>query len=81
MTDLQISQVNKVDTTKPTYIANAGEEIVMDCETDTVTVNGRLVSPVWSTDYPQLKPGVNGLTMVGDLADAQMTLKYLPKLL
>ncbi|WP_172637678.1 phage distal tail protein [Lactiplantibacillus plantarum] len=81
LTDLQVWKHNQPQPNKPTYIANAGEEIVMDCETDTVTVNGRLVSPVWSTDYPQLKPGVNGLTMVGDLADAQMTLKYLPKLL
>lgn len=81
LTDLQVWQHNQPQPNEPTYIANAGEEIVMDCETDTVTVNGRLVSPVWSTDYPQLKPGVNGLTMVGDLADAKMTLKYLPKLL
>lgn len=81
LTDLQVWQHNQPQINKPTYIANAGEEIVMDCENDTVTVNGRLVSPVWSTDYPQLKPGVNGLTMVGDLEDAKMTLKYLPKLL
>ncbi|MCG0674477.1 phage tail protein [Lactiplantibacillus plantarum] len=81
LTDLQVWQHNQPQPNEPTYIANAGEEIVMDCETDTVTVNGRLVSPVWSTDYPQLKPGVNGLTMVGDLADAEMTLKYRPKLL
>ncbi|MBR0604449.1 phage tail protein, partial [Bacillus safensis] len=78
MTDLQIWKVNKVDATKPTYIAGAGEEIVMDCEADTITVNGKLVSPVWSTDFPKLKPGVNGLSMIGDLDDAQMTLKYLP---
>ncbi|MEE6680433.1 phage distal tail protein [Pediococcus pentosaceus] len=81
LTDLQVWQHTQPQPNEPTYIANAGEEIVMDCETDTVTVNGRLVSPVWSTDYPQLRPGVNGLTMVGDLDDAQMTLKYLPKLL
>lgn len=81
LTDLQVWKHTQPQPTEPTYIANAGEEIVMDCETDTVTVNGRLVSPVWSTDYPQLRPGVNGLTMVGDLDDAQMTLKYLPKLL
>lgn len=81
LTDLQVWQHNQPQPNEPTYIANAGEEIVMDCEADTVTVNGHLVSPVWSTDYPQLRPGVNGLTMVGDLDDAQMTLKYLPKLL
>ncbi|NEZ68775.1 phage distal tail protein [Pediococcus pentosaceus] len=81
LTDLQVWKHNQPQPNEPTYIANAGEEIVMDCENDTVTVNGRLVSPVWSTDYPQLRPGVNGLTMVGDLDDAQMTLKYLPKLL
>ncbi|WFC01020.1 phage tail family protein [Pediococcus pentosaceus] len=81
LTDLQVWQHTQPQPNEPTYIANAGEEIVMDCDTDTVTVNGRLVSPVWSTDYPQLNPGVNGLTMVGDLDDAQMTLKYLPKLL
>ncbi|KJU75125.1 phage tail protein [Pediococcus damnosus LMG 28219] len=81
LTDLQVWQHNQPQSNEPTYITNVGEEIVMDCETDTVTVNGRLVSPVWSTDYPQLIPGVNRLTMVGDLDDAQMTLKYLPKLL
>lgn len=81
LTDLKVWNHKQPKPTEPTYIANAGEEIVMNCETDTVTVNGRLVSPVWATDYPQLKPGVNGLTMVGDLDDAQMTLKYLPKLL
>lgn len=81
MTDLQIWKANKVEATKPTYIADAGEEIVMDCESDTVTVNGKLVSPVWSTDFPKLKPGVNGLSMIGDLDDAQMTLKYLPRIL
>ncbi|WP_415380032.1 phage distal tail protein [Pediococcus pentosaceus] len=81
LTDIQVWQHNQPQPNEPTYIANAGEEIVMDCEADTVTVNGHLVSPVWSTDYPQLKPGVNGLTMVGDIDDAQITLKYLPKLL
>ncbi|MEE6751161.1 phage tail family protein [Pediococcus acidilactici] len=81
LTDLQVWRHTPPQSNEPTYIANAGEEIVMDCEADTVTVNGRLVSPVWSTDYPKLKPGVNGLIMVGDLDDAQMTLKYLPKLL
>lgn len=81
LTDLQVWKHKQPQPNEPTYIANAGEEIVMDCDTDTVTVNGRLVSPVWATDYPQLRPGVNGLTMVGDLDDAQMTLKYLPKLL
>lgn len=81
LTSLQVWKHNQPQPNEPTYIANADEEIVMDCETDTVTVNGRLVSPVWSTDYPQLNPGVNGLGMVGDLDDAQMTLKYLPKLL
>lgn len=81
LTDLRVWNHKQPQPNEPTYIANAGEEIVMNCETDTVTVNGRLVSPVWATDYPQLKPGVNGLTMVGDLDDAKMTLKYLPKLL
>lgn len=81
LTDLKVWKHTQPQPNEPTYIANAGEEIVMDCETDTVTVNGRLVSPVWSTDYPQLRPGVNGLTMVGDLDDAQMTLKYLPRIL
>lgn len=81
MTDLQIWKANKVDATEPTYIAGAGEEIVMDCEADTVTVNGKLVSPVWSTDFPKLNPGVNGLSMIGDLDDAQITLKYLPRIL
>ncbi|MPQ36922.1 phage tail protein [Lactobacillus plantarum] len=78
---LRIWQVNKVYPSDTTYIANAGQEIVLNCENNTTTVGGKLVSPVWSTDYPKLKPGVNSLTMVGDLDDAQMTLKYIPKLL
>ncbi|WP_436680745.1 phage distal tail protein, partial [Lactiplantibacillus plantarum] len=52
-----------------------------DCEEDQVTVNGALVSPVWSTDFPKLKPGVNSLTLTGDIDDAKITLKYLPRLL
>ncbi|MGY5438486.1 phage tail domain-containing protein [Lactiplantibacillus argentoratensis] len=79
--NLRIWQVNKVDESDTTYIANAGEEIVLNCENNSTTVGGKLVSPVWSTDYPKLKPGVNSLSMFGDLDDAQMTLKYLPKLL
>ncbi|WP_338230614.1 distal tail protein Dit [Lactiplantibacillus paraxiangfangensis] len=81
VTGIQIWQHTEPAASQPTFIANAGEEIVMDCETDSTTVNGRLVSPVWSTDYPKLRPGVNNLTMVGDLSDAQITLKYLPRIL
>lgn len=81
MTELEIWQHTEPVASQPTIIANAGEEIVMDCEDDSTTVNGKLVAPVWSTDYPKLKPGVNDLTMVGDLDDAQITLKYLPRLL
>lgn len=81
LANLRIWQVNKVNPSNTTYIANAGQEIVLNCETESTTVGGKLVSPIWSTDYPKLKPGVNSLTMTGDLDDAQMTLKYLPKLL
>ncbi|WP_434007065.1 hypothetical protein [Lactiplantibacillus plantarum] len=55
--------------------------MVLNCETDSTTVGGKLASPIWSTDYPKLSPGVNSLTMIGDLDDAQITLKYLPRLL
>lgn len=81
ITHLDIYQVNNVAQDKPKYIANAGQEIVLNCETDSTTVGGKLASPIWSTDYPKLSPGVNSLTMIGDLDDAQMTLKYLPRLL
>ncbi|WP_353986696.1 phage tail domain-containing protein [Lactiplantibacillus plantarum] len=81
ITHLDIYQVNDVAQDKPKYIANAGQEIVLNCETDRTTVGGRLASPIWSTDYPKLSPGVNSLTMIGDLDDAKITLKYLPRLL
>ncbi|MEE6680429.1 phage tail domain-containing protein [Pediococcus pentosaceus] len=81
LANLRVWQANDVNPSDTTYIANAGQEIVLNCETNTTTVGGKLVSPVWSTDYPKLKPGVNSLSMFGDLDDAQMTLKYLPKLL
>ena len=81
LANLRIWQANNVDPSDTTYIASAGEEIVLNCENNSTTVGGKLVSPVWSTDYPKLKPGVNSLSMFGDLDDAQMTLKYLPKLL
>lgn len=81
ITHLNIYQVNDVAQDAPKYIASAGQEIVLNCETDSTTVGGRLASPIWSTDYPKLSPGVNSLTMIGDLDDAQMTLKYLPRLL
>ena len=76
---LRIWQANEVNPGDPRYIANAGEEIVLNCENDSTTIGGKLASPTWSTDFPKLKPGVNNLTMVGDLDDAQMTLKYLPR--
>ncbi|MGY5275488.1 phage tail domain-containing protein [Lactiplantibacillus plantarum] len=81
ITHLDIYQVNNVAQDAPKYIANAGQEIVLNCETDSTTVGGKLASPIWSTDYPKLSPGVNSLTMIGDLDDAQITLKYLPRLL
>ncbi|MEO3734031.1 phage tail domain-containing protein [Lactiplantibacillus plantarum] len=81
ITHLDIYQVNDVAQDKPKYIASAGQEIVLNCETDSTTVGGKLASPIWSTDYPKLIPGVNNLTMIGDLDDAQITLKYLPRLL
>jgi phage-related protein len=81
ITHLNIYQVNDVAQDAPKYIANAGQEIVLNCETDSTTVGGKLASPIWSTDYPKLSPGVNSLTMIGDLDDAQITLKYLPRLL
>nr|WP_286284133.1 phage tail domain-containing protein [Lactiplantibacillus plantarum] len=81
ITHLDIYQVNDVSQDAPKYIASAGQEIVLNCETDSTTVGGKLASPIWSTDYPKLSPGVNSLTMIGDLDDAQITLKYLPRLL
>ncbi|VDH12530.1 Minor structural protein gp75-like protein [Lactiplantibacillus plantarum] len=81
ITHLDIYQVNNVAQDKPKYIASAGQEIVLNCETDSTTVGGKLASPIWSTDYPKLSPGVNSLAMIGDLDDAQITLKYLPRLL
>ncbi|WP_439419647.1 phage tail domain-containing protein [Lactiplantibacillus plantarum] len=81
ITHLDIYQVNDVAQDAPKYIASAGQEIVLNCETDSTTVGGKLASPIWSTDYPKLSPGVNSLTMIGDLDDAQITLKYLPRLL
>lgn len=81
ITHLDIYQVNNVAQDKPKYIASAGQEIVLNCENDSTTVGGKLASPIWSTDYPKLGPGVNSLTMIGDLDDAQITLKYLPRLL
>ena len=81
ITNLRIWQANSVSATTPTYIASAGQEIVLNCEDESTTIGGKLVSPVWSTDYPKLSPGVNSLTMTGDLDDAQITLKYLPRIL
>ncbi|MCG0906035.1 phage tail protein [Lactiplantibacillus plantarum] len=81
ITHLDIYQVNDVAQDAPKYIASAGQEIVLNCETDSTTGGGKLASPIWSTDYPKLSPGVNSLTMIGDLDDAQITLKYLPRLL
>lgn len=81
ITHLDIYQVNDVSQDAPKYIASAGQEIVLNCENDSTTVGGKLASPIWSTDYPKLSLGVNSLTMIGDLDDAQITLKYLPRLL
>lgn len=80
LTHLQVFKHNKVNSKDtPTYIANAGSEIIMDSEAQRTTVDGKIEYPVWSTSYPKLKPGINSLNIVGDLDDAKMVLKYLPK--
>lgn len=80
LTHLQVFKHNAISNSNtPTYIANAGSEIVLDSESQRTTVGGKVEYPVWSTSYPKLKPGVNSLNIVGDLDDAKMVLKYLPK--
>ena len=80
LTEVELWEHNDVSSSStPTYIASAGSEIMMDSETETTTVGGKVSYPVWSTSYPKLKPGVNSLSMVGDLDDAKMVLKYLPR--
>jgi len=80
LTHLEVYKHNAVSNNDtPTYIANAGDEIVLDSEAQKTTVGGKIEYPVWSTSYPKLKPGVNSLNMVGDIDDANIVLKYLPK--
>ena len=80
LTGIELWKHNDVpDSSTPTYVASSGSEIVMDSEAQRTTIGGRISYPVWSTSYPKLKPGLNSLNMVGDLSDAKMVLKYLPR--
>jgi len=80
LTEIALWKHNDVPSSStPTYIASAGSEIMMDSESETTTIGGKVSYPVWSTSYPKLKPGLNSLSMVGDLSDAKMVLKYLPR--
>ena len=80
LTEIALWKHNDVPSSStPTYIASAGSEIMMDSESETTTIGGKVSYPVWSTSYPKLKPGLNSLSMVGDLSDAKVVLKYLPR--
>lgn len=82
LTQLSVWRINtNVTSSEPTYVSNAGQEIMIDSEAGETTVDSKLVAPVWVTDYPKLRPGINQLNIVGDVADADITLKYLPRVL
>ena len=78
--DVKVWKMNDVDETKPQVVAYAGDEIIINTESETVTVDNKLVYPVWSTNWPRLKPGSNYLQFSGDLADADISMEYLPRI-
>jgi len=77
---VNIYRVNDVDPDTPDVVAKAGQEIIINTETQQVTVDDVQLQPVWSTDWPKFIGGkVCTLIFAGDIADADIKMDIIPK--
>lgn len=79
--DLKIYKINSVAETDPQPIARAGDEIIINTETQQVMVEGRRLNTQWSTDWPKLHGGIpNSIMFTNGLEDAQIIETDVPKI-
>lgn len=87
LVDLQITKLNYLEEVDgepdgPKEIAKRGQDVIFDSEDEEITVENSMVEPVWISNYPKLKPGINTISIFGsDLRNAEIVLSYYPRTL
>lgn len=87
LVDLQITKLNYLeevdgDPDQPKEVAKKGQDVIFDSEDEEITVENSMVEPVWISNYPKLKPGINTISIFGsDLQNAEIVLSYYPRTL
>lgn len=87
LVDLEITKLNYLeevdgDSDKPKEVAKKGQDVIFDSEDEEITVENSMVEPVWISNYPKLKPGLNTISIFGsDLRNAEIVLSYYPRTL
>lgn len=87
LVDLQITKLNYLeevdgDPDQPKEVAKKGQDVIFDSEDEEITVENSMVEPVWISNYPKLKPGINTISIFGsDLRNAEIVLSYYPRTL
>lgn len=87
LVDLEITKLNYLeevdgDPDEPKEVAKKGQDVIFDSEDEEITVENSMVEPVWISNYPKLKPGINTISIFGsDLQNAEIVLSYYPRTL
>jgi hypothetical protein len=87
LVDLQITKLNYLEevdgaSDEPKEVAKRGQDVIFDSEDEEITVENSMVEPVWISNYPKLKPGINTISIFGsDLRNAEIVLSYYPRTL
>lgn len=87
LVDLQITKLNYLEEVDgepdgPKEVAKRGQDVIFDSEDEEITVENSMVEPVWISNYPKLKPGINTISIFGsDLRNAEIVLSYYPRTL
>lgn len=87
LVDLQITKLNYLEEVdgeadEPKEVVKRGQDVIFDSEDEEITVENSMVEPVWISNYPKLKPGINTISIFGsDLRNAEIVLSYYPRTL
>lgn len=80
----KLNYLKEVDgkTDKPKEVVKKGQDVIFDSDDEEITVENSMVEPVWISNYPKLKPGINTISIFGsDLRNAEIVLSYYPRTL
>lgn len=87
LVDLQITKLNYLEEVdrnldEPKEVVKKGQNVIFDSRDEEITVENSMVEPVWISNYPKLKPGINTISIFGsDLHNAEIVLSYYPRTL